>query len=84
MDAKELVTLVNSYGFEVKGLALIDTLDEDGFDLATLDYDSLVVGEGAILTDFRSEGPYITPFALYIKKGDSYEVYIDEADKDLI
>ena len=84
MDAKELITLVNSYGFDVNGLALIDTLDEDGFGLATLDYDSLEVGEGATLTDYRSEGPYITPFALYIKKGESYEVYIDEADKDII
>ena len=84
MDAKELITLVNSHGFDVKGLALIDTLDADSYELATLDYDSLVVGEGATLTDYRSEGPYITPFALYIKNGESYEVYIDEADKDII
>ena len=84
MNTKELLTIVNSYGFDVNGLALIDTLDEDGFGLATLDYDSLEVGEGATLTDFRSEGSYITPFALYIKKGESYEVYIDEADKDII
>ena len=84
MDAKELVTLVNSNGFDVKGLALIDTLDADSYELATLDYEAEEVAEGVTLTDYRSEGPYITPFTLYIKKGESYEVYIDEADKDLI
>ena len=84
MDAKELLSIVNANGFDVKGLALIDTLDADSYELATLDYDFLVVGEGATLTDYRGEGPYITPFSLYIKKGESYEVYIDEADKDII
>lgn len=69
MDAKELVSIVNSYGFEAKELYRYDTIDADGYEIATQGLDIIEVGEGITLVDYKSEYAYITPFALYIKEG---------------
>ena len=84
MDTKKLLTIVNANGFSAKGLYLLETLDEDGYENATQGLDIIEVIEGVTLVDYKSEYAYITPFAIYIKEGKSYALYIDEADKDLI
>ena len=84
MDAKELLSIVNANGFHAKGLYLLEAMEGEGYSLITYDYEAKEVADGVTLVDYRGEGPYITPFALLVKEADSYALYIDEADKDLI
>ena len=84
MDAKELLSIVNANGFEAKELYRYATQTPDEFELEVIFHEVIEVREGVIIIDYRGEGPYITPFALLVKEEDSYALYIDEADKDII
>ena len=84
MDAKELLTLVNGYGFYAKNLYRYDTQTQDEYELELVFHEIIEVSEDITIIDYREECPYITPFALLVKEGESYALYIDEADKDLI
>ena len=84
MDAKELVTLVNGYGFEAKSLYRYATQTPDEYELELVFHEIIEVSEDITIIDFRDEFPYITPFALLVKEGENYALYIDEADKDVI
>lgn len=85
MDAKELVAIVNRYGFEAKSLYRYATQTPDEYKLELVFHDIIEVSEDIIIIDYREgEFPYITPFALLVKEGENYALYIDEADKDVI
>ena len=84
MDTKELLTLVNGYGFEAKGLYRYTTQTPDEYELELVFHDIIEVSEDITIIDYRSEDTHVTPFALLVKEGENYALYIDEADKDNI
>ena len=80
MDTKELLDIVKANGFDAKGLYLYDTLETDGFDLSTLlDKE---VADGISLIDYSGNSLYNTDFALMVREGDKYALYIDSAAMD--
>ena len=84
MDTKELLAIVNGYGFEAKELYRYATQTPDKYELELTFHEVIEVKEGVTLIDYRDEFPYVTPFALLVKEGENYALYIDEADKDNI
>lgn len=84
MDTKELLAIVNSYGFDAKELYHYVTQTPDEYELELVFHEIIEVSEEITIIDYREEFPYITPFALLVKEGENYALYIDMADKDLI
>ena len=80
MDTKELLAIVKANGFEAEGLYRYDTLETDGYDLSTLlDKE---VADGISLIDYRDNPLYNTDFALMVREGEKYALYIDSAAMD--
>ena len=85
MDTKELLAIVNSYEFETKKLYRYATVMPEEYELATLlGLEVEEIKEGITLIDYRYDYPHRTLFALYVKEGENYALYIDENDRVLL